>query len=160
MRLVVTTGYGKPADVPGYFVGGKTGTSEKVSGHGYLKHSNVSAFTSVFPMNNPRYAVYMMLDDPHGTKASGGYSTAGAVAAPAAGKVIARIAPILGLLPDTADAPAIDNGLLIPLQPAVGQTLTPPYVVPVSEPAPAAPTVQQQAAVAPYQDGSTVLASR
>ena len=160
MRLVVTTGYGKPADVPGYFVGGKTGTSEKVSGHGYLKHSNVSAFTSVFPMNNPRYAVYMMLDDPHGTKASGGYSTAGAVAAPAAGKVIARIAPILGLLPDTADAPAIDNGLSIPLQPAVGQTLTPPYVVPVSEPATAAPTVQQQAAVAPDQDGSTVLASR
>jgi len=137
MRLVVTTGYGKPADVPGYFVGGKTGTSEKVSGHGYLKHSNVSAFTSVFPMNNPRYAVYMMLDNPHGTLASGGYSTAGAVAAPAAGKVIARIAPILGLLPDTADAAGIDNGLSIPLQPGVNQTLTRPYVIPVAtEPAP------------------------
>ena len=147
MRLVVTTGYGKPADVPGYFVGGKTGTSEIVSGHGYLKHANVSAFTSVFPMNNPRYAVYMMLDDPHGTKASGGYSTAGAVAAPAAGRVIARIAPILGLLPDTADAAAIDNGLSIPLEPVVNQVLPQPYLIPVSTapaPATAPPAVQAQ----------------
>jgi len=166
MRLVVTTGYGKPADVPGYFVGGKTGTSEIVSGHGYLKHANVSAFTSVFPMNNPRYAVYMMLDDPHGTAASGGYSTAGAVAAPAAGRVIARIAPILGMLPDTVDAPAIDNGLSIPLQPAAGQTLTRPYVVRVSDPAPQpSPSVlQQQAALEPPaalgQAGSADLASR
>ena len=166
MRLVVTTGYGKPADVPGYFVGGKTGTSEIVSGHGYLKHANVSAFTSVFPMNNPRYAVYMMLDDPHGTAASGGYSTAGAVAAPAAGRVIARIAPILGMLPDTVDAPAIDNGLSIPLQPAAGQTLTRPYVVQVSAPAPEPPpsVLQQQAALEPPaalgQAGSADLASR
>jgi len=179
MRLVVTTGYGKPADVPGYFVGGKTGTSEIVSGHGYLKHANVSAFTSVFPMNDPRYAVYMMLDDPHGTKASGGYSTAGAVAAPAAGRVIARIAPILGLLPDTSDAAAIDNGLSIPLQPVVGQVLPRPYVVPVSNdqaPVVSAPAVQAQAPMAPMaptapanqssspaatvDTGSSVLASR
>jgi len=176
MRLVVTTGYGKPADVPGYFVGGKTGTSEIVSGHGYLKHANISAFTSVFPMNNPRYAVYMMLDDPHGTKATGGYSTAGAVAAPAAGRVIARIAPILGLLPDTTDAPAIDNGLSIPLEPAVGQVLPPPYLVPVSTtPAPAAappavqaqtpnaapePAAQPTAPATTIGTGSSVIASR
>src|SRR5580692_2281902 len=43
MRLVVTSGYGKPADVPGYYVGGKTGTAEKVGAHGYRKHTNVSA---------------------------------------------------------------------------------------------------------------------
>ncbi len=57
---------------------------------------------SVFPMNAPHYAVYFMLDEPHGNKSTGGYSTAGAVSAPAAGRVIARIAPMLGLLPDTA----------------------------------------------------------
>jgi cell division protein FtsI (penicillin-binding protein 3) len=117
MRLVVTEGYGKPAEVPGYYVGGKTGTAEKVGAHGYRKHTNVAAFMSVFPMNAPRYAVYMMLDEPHGNKASFGYATAGWVAAPAAGRVIARIGPMLGLLPDLVDAPAINQALYIPLQP-------------------------------------------
>lgn len=118
MRLVVTEGYGKPANVPGYFVGGKTGTAEKVGAHGYRKHTNVSAFVSVFPMNAPRYAVYFMLDEPHGNKSTGGFSTAGAVSAPGAGRVIARIGPMLGMLPDTQDAPRIDQELSIPLQPA------------------------------------------
>ena len=120
MRLVVTDGYGKPADIPGYYVGGKTGTAEKVGGHGYKKHTNVSAFMSVFPMNAPHYAVYFMLDEPHGNKSTGGYSTAGAVSAPAAGRVIAKIAPMLGLLPDTADMPAITTELSIPMQPGRG----------------------------------------
>ncbi|MBV8914669.1 MAG: penicillin-binding protein 2, partial [Acetobacteraceae bacterium] len=106
MRLVVTDGYGKPADVPGYFVGGKTGTAEKNSGHGYKKHANISAFMSVFPMNAPKYAVYFMLDEPKGNASTGGFSTAGAVSAPAAGRVIARIGPMLGLMPETTTAAA------------------------------------------------------
>jgi cell division protein FtsI (penicillin-binding protein 3) len=118
MRLVVTQGYGKSAEVPGYYVGGKTGTAEKVVGHVYAKHANVSAFMSAFPMNAPRYAVYMMLDDPKGNASTGGYSTAGMVSAPAAGRVIARIGPMLGLLPDLDDAAAINAELYIPLQPA------------------------------------------
>jgi cell division protein FtsI (penicillin-binding protein 3) len=118
MRLVVTSGYGKPADVPGYYVGGKTGTAEKVGAHGYRKHTNVSAFVSVFPMNAPHYVVYFMLDEPHGNKSTGGYSTAGAVSAPGAGRVIARIAPMLGMLPDMQDADQINAALAIPLQPA------------------------------------------
>ncbi len=120
MRLVVTDGYGKPADIPGYFVGGKTGTAEKVGGHGYKKHTNVSAFMSVFPMNAPHYAVYFMLDEPHGNKSTGGYSTAGAVSAPAAGRVIAKIAPMLDMLPDTANMAAISAALSIPMQPGRG----------------------------------------
>jgi cell division protein FtsI (penicillin-binding protein 3) len=118
MRLVVTAGYGKPAEVPGYFVGGKTGTAEKVVGHGYARHANISAFVSVFPMNAPRYAVYFMLDDPQGNKSTGWFSTAGAVSAPGAGRVIARIAPMLGLLPVTGDAAAATQASLdIPLEP-------------------------------------------
>ena len=121
MRLVVTDGFGKAAEVPGYYPGGKTGTSEKVGKHGYERgfkeNFNVSAFTSVFPMNAPRYAVYMMLDEPHGNKSTYGYSTAGWVAAPAAGRVIARIGPMLGMLPDTQDAPEINQELSIPLEP-------------------------------------------
>jgi cell division protein FtsI (penicillin-binding protein 3) len=119
MRLVVTDGFGKTAEVPGYYPGGKTGTAEKVTAHGgYKKHANVAAFISVFPMNAPRYAVYMMLDEPHATKATFGYATAGWVVAPAAGKVIARIGPMLGMLPDLVDMPAINQALAIPLQPA------------------------------------------
>jgi cell division protein FtsI (penicillin-binding protein 3) len=121
MRLVVTDGFGKQAEVAGYYPGGKTGTAEKVGKHGYqrgFKESfNVAAFTSVFPMNAPRYAVYMMVDEPHGNKSTYGYSTAGWVAAPAAGRVIARIAPMLGMLPDIVDAPAINQALYIPLEP-------------------------------------------
>jgi cell division protein FtsI (penicillin-binding protein 3) len=118
MRLVVTDGFGKSAEVPGYYPGGKTGTAEKVAAHGgYKKHANVAAFMSVFPMNAPRYAVYMMLDEPHATKATFGYATAGWVIAPAAGKVIARIGPMLGMLPDIQDMPAINQALAIPLQP-------------------------------------------
>jgi cell division protein FtsI (penicillin-binding protein 3) len=118
MRLVVTDGFGKSAEVPGYYPGGKTGTAEKVQAHGgYKKHANVAAFMSVFPMNAPRYAVYMMLDEPHATKATYGYATAGWVIAPAAGKVISRIGPILGMLPDIEDMPAINQALSIPLQP-------------------------------------------
>ncbi|MDR3532556.1 MAG: penicillin-binding protein 2 [Rhodopila sp.] len=118
MRLVVTDGYGKAAEVPGYYPGGKTGTAEKVAAHGgYKKHTNVSAFMSVFPMNAPRYAVYMMLDEPHGNKNTYGYATAGWVVAPAAGKVIARIGPMLGMLPDIQDMPAINQALAIPLKP-------------------------------------------
>ena len=121
MRLVVTDGYGKQAEVAGYYPGGKTGTAEKVGKHGYKRgfkeNFNVAAFTSVFPMNAPRYAVYMMVDEPHGNKSTYGYSTAGWVAAPAAGRVIARIAPMLGMLPDIQDAPAINQALYIPLEP-------------------------------------------
>jgi cell division protein FtsI (penicillin-binding protein 3) len=120
MRLVVTDGYGKPADIEGYFVGGKTGTAEKVGAHGYKKHANVSAFMSVFPMNAPRYAVYFMLDEPVGNKETGGYATAGAVSAPGAGRVIARIAPMLGLFPQLQDEAAIQATLAIPMEPGRG----------------------------------------
>ncbi len=73
---------------------------------------------AVFPMNAPRYAVYMMLDEPKANAASHGYATAGWVSAPAAGKVIGRIGPILGLLPQTdAAAAAIQASLAMPLQP-------------------------------------------
>ena len=118
MRLVVTDGYGKPADVPGYFVGGKTGTAEKISYKHYNHNSRVSAFMSAFPMNAPRYAVYMMLDEPQANASTHGYATAGWVSAPAAGRVIARIGPMLGLLPETDDAAAIQAALSIPMEPA------------------------------------------
>ena len=139
MRLVVTNGYGKPADVLGYFVGGKTGTAEKTAGRGYRKHANVSAFMSVFPMNAPRYAVYFMLDEPKGNRSTGGYSTAGAVSAPGAGRVIARIAPMLGMMPETKDADAIQAALSIPLRPARPANAPHPAPPPIATSPPTSP---------------------
>jgi|GEM_PF-31323 len=117
MRLIVTDGFGKTAEVAGYYPGGKTGTAEKVGNKGYKKKANVAAFMGVFPMNAPRYAVYMMLDEPKGNKNTYYYATAGWVAAPAAGKVIGRIGPMLGMLPDIQNMAAINQALAIPLQP-------------------------------------------
>ncbi|HEY3778836.1 MAG TPA: penicillin-binding protein 2 [Rhizomicrobium sp.] len=97
LRYVVTNGTGKKADVPGYDVGGKTGSAEKVSGRGYVAHRLLTSFCAVFPIENPRYLVFVMLDEPHGTKATHGFALAGFTAAPLAGQVIARIAPMLGM---------------------------------------------------------------
>jgi cell division protein FtsI (penicillin-binding protein 3) len=97
LRLVVTDGTGTKADVPGYDVGGKTGTAEKpVNGH-YAHHLLISSFVGIFPISDPQYLVYAMLDEPHGTKDSAGFATGGWTAAPAVGRVIERIAPLLGV---------------------------------------------------------------
>jgi cell division protein FtsI (penicillin-binding protein 3) len=154
MRLVVTDGFGKSAEVPGYYPGGKTGTAEKVGAHGYKKHANVAAFMSVFPMNAPRYAVYMMLDEPQANASTHGYATAGWVSAPAAGRVIARMGPMMGLLPDIEHKAAIDQALYIPLQPArpAGAIRTPPVAPqppPIASAAPAAPGLAAPGAAAP-----------
>ena len=118
MRLVVTDGSGKGADVAGYFVGGKTGTAQKTGPRGgYLQNKRIAAFVGAFPMNAPRYAVYVMVDEPNPNARSHGYATAGWVAAPAAGSVIARIAPVLGLVPENPQEPAIVQAVSIPLQP-------------------------------------------
>ena len=97
LRYVVTNGTGKKADVPGYDVGGKTGSAEKVSGRGYVAHRLLTSFCGVFPIDDPRYLVFVMLDEPHGTKDTFGFALAGFTAAPLAGRVIARIAPMLGM---------------------------------------------------------------
>jgi cell division protein FtsI (penicillin-binding protein 3) len=104
MRLVVTDGTGTKADVPGYDVGGKTGTAEKAENGSYAHHLLISSFCGVFPIDDPQYLVFVLLDEPHGNKQTGGFATGGATAAPAVGRVIARIAPLLGVKridPDT-----------------------------------------------------------
>ncbi|WP_426958787.1 peptidoglycan D,D-transpeptidase FtsI family protein [Muricoccus radiodurans] len=115
MRVVVTEGSGKGADVPGYFVGGKTGTAQKTGPRGgYLPNKRIAAFVGAFPMNAPRYAVYVMVDEPNPNARSHGFATAGWVAAPAAGSVIARIAPVLGLVPENPQAPEILAATALP----------------------------------------------
>ena len=101
MRLNVTDGSGKKADVPGYRIGGKTGTAEKATKRGYSKNRLLTSFLSTFPTDNPRFVVLVMLDEPKGSKATHGYATAGWNAAPVTGRIIRRIAPLLGVLPES-----------------------------------------------------------
>ncbi len=99
MRLTVTDGTGSMAAAPGYVVGGKTGTAEKIGPRGYDKSRLISSFLGFFPMDAPRYAVFAMVDEPRGTKESFGYATGGWVAAPVVGRVITAAAPLLGVKP-------------------------------------------------------------
>jgi cell division protein FtsI (penicillin-binding protein 3) len=100
MRLVVAHGTAKGANAPGYQVGGKTGTAEKNTGGVYKKDAKVASFVGVFPVDKPRYAILVMVDEPHGTKATYGYATGGWVSAPVVGRVVQRMAPLLGMKPD------------------------------------------------------------
>lgn len=104
LRRAVTQGTGVKADVSGYPVGGKTGTAEKVVGKDYDAKRLLSSFMGVFPARKPLYLVLIVLDEPQGTAATAGFATAGWTAAPTAGKVIARIAPMLNV-PVTPDDP-------------------------------------------------------
>jgi cell division protein FtsI (penicillin-binding protein 3) len=115
LRLVVESGTGKYADVPGYFVGGKTGTADKQQGRRYSSNARLASFVAAFPMNAPRYAILIMIDEPKPNAKSHGYATGGWVAAPAVGRVVRRMAPLVGLEPIVAAAPAAAEELLIPV---------------------------------------------
>ena len=102
MRLNVTDpkGSGHKAEVPGLFVGGKTGSAQKPE-HGHYGKNNISSFVAVFPAEGPlnadRYMVQITLDSPQRTPDSMGFITGGWNAAPTAGHVIERIAPFVGV---------------------------------------------------------------
>ena len=100
LRLVVTHGTGKKADAPGYRVGGKTGTADKVVGGRYSKTLVMTTFAGVFPIDEPRYAMVVMLDEPQATAETYGFRYAGWNVAPVVSKTISRIAPMLGVRPD------------------------------------------------------------
>ncbi len=103
MRLVVVHGTAKTANAPGYDVGGKTGTAEKNVGGVYKANAKVASFVGVFPVDAPRYAILVMVDEPKGTKATYGYATGGWVSAPVVGRVVQRMAPLLGMPPEFAN---------------------------------------------------------
>jgi cell division protein FtsI (penicillin-binding protein 3) len=99
MRLNAEVGTAKKADVPGYYIGGKTGTAEKVINGRYAKKRVLNAFTAIVPADNPKYQLLIMLDEPQPLKETYGFITSGWNAVPTGGKVIERIAPLLGIEP-------------------------------------------------------------
>lgn len=111
LRLVVLHGTGKSANAMGYLVGGKTGTAEKNTHGTYKKDAKVASFVGVFPVNHPRYAILLMVDEPKGNKATHGFATGGWVSAPAVGRIVQRMAPMLGVRPDFAASDAAVEAL-------------------------------------------------
>ncbi len=103
MRLNVLKGTAKRANAEGYRVGGKTGTAEKVVGGRYSTSALLTSFLATFPTDAPEYVVLVMLDEPQRVAESSNQATAGVNAAPTAGRIIERIAPILGVAPRPED---------------------------------------------------------
>ncbi|MFH1344939.1 MAG: penicillin-binding protein 2 [Pseudomonadota bacterium] len=111
MRLNAEIGTAKKADVKGYYVGGKTGTSEKVVGGRYSKKQVLNSFTAIMPADDPQYQILIMLDEPKPLPETHGFITSGWNAVPTGGKVIARIGPLLGVEP-RFDLPPSDRLIL------------------------------------------------
>lgn len=101
LRMIVVDGTGKKADALGYRVGGKTGSAEKPNAGGYARNLVVSTFAAAFPMDNPRYIIVAMVDEPKGSAETGFQRTAGWTAAPIVRRTVERIGPQLGIIPDT-----------------------------------------------------------
>jgi cell division protein FtsI (penicillin-binding protein 3) len=99
LRVVVAEGTGKSAEVPGYEVGGKTGTAEKAGKSGYREKALISSFIGVFPMRAPKYVVLVSVDEPKGIKETGGYATGGYVGAPSVKAIIEHIITLYGIQP-------------------------------------------------------------
>nr|WP_302474390.1 penicillin-binding transpeptidase domain-containing protein [Roseococcus sp. MDT2-1-1] len=151
MRVAVTDGSARSSESPGYFIGGKTGTAQKLNDRGvYIENRRISAFVGAFPMNAPRYSMYIMVDEPKPRADTGGFATAGVVAAPTARRVLERTAPILGMVPEIERQQQIQATIALPLQP--GRPAAVPRVQPAAQSTPAprpAPTLAPRTAVPP-----------
>lgn len=102
LRAIVLGGSGKSSEVDGYFVGGKTGTAEKLTNGRYDKNRLMSSFAATFPTNAPKYVILVMFDEPKEQR-RWVRPTGGIVAAPVVRNVISRIAPALGIKPQQAE---------------------------------------------------------
>ncbi len=105
MESVVSEGTARNAQLPGYRIGGKTGTSEKIDvldENGNPVRDRIVSFVGVAPMDDPQYIVLVALDTP--SNASGIYISGGQMAAPTVRDVLADILPYLGVEPDYSDA--------------------------------------------------------
>lgn len=113
LRLIVVAGTGRSANAPGYRVGGKTGTADKPHDGGYAHRSVVSTFASAFPMEDPKYVVIVMMDEPQGSAEHPGLRTAAFTTAPVVKAFIERAGPMLGIYPE--ENRDIDISELLPL---------------------------------------------
>ncbi len=109
MRLVVSKGTGSKAEVKGFYIGGKTGTAEKLSNGKYDKTKRLSSFFGIMPASNPKYMLYVIFDEPQGIKTTFGFAGGGWVAAPTAGAIFKKIAIIDGMHELSEDSDEIQD---------------------------------------------------
>src|SRR6476661_2927634 len=111
MRLNVEKGTAEKAEVKGYYIGGKTGTADKVINGHYSKTKVLTDFMAVLPADKPQYVMLIMIDDPQVIPETHGFNTSGWNAVPVGGAVVARVAPLLGIEP-RLDLPPADQLIL------------------------------------------------
>ena len=113
MRLNVEKGTAEKADVPGYYIGGKTGTADKVVNGRYSKNKVLTDFMAILPADQPRYLLLIMLDEPHATPETHGFTTSGWNAVPigGAGGCAHRAAPRHRAAHGPAAGRSADTGL-------------------------------------------------
>src|SRR6267143_5160248 len=111
MQLTAQVEAAQQADVKGYYIGGKTGTAEKVVNGRYSKKQVLNSFTAILPADNPQFQLLVMLDEPKALPETHGFIASGWNAVPTGGKVIARIGPLLGVEP-RFDLPPSDRLIL------------------------------------------------
>ena len=117
LRMVVKFGSGRKSEVEGAFIGGKTGTSNKVINGKYQQDLRIASFVSVFPVHDPKYAMLIAVDEPKGNKESFGFATGGWVAAPATARIIEKLIPVLGIVPDNNRKEDIEKSLFVNYNP-------------------------------------------
>jgi cell division protein FtsI (penicillin-binding protein 3) len=100
MRMIVMSGTGRNANAEGFRLGGKTGTGEKPGVGGYSRHANVVTFASAFPMDDPKYVLVVVMDEPQGAKETWGLRTAAWTSAPIVKAFVQRVGPLLGVYPE------------------------------------------------------------
>jgi cell division protein FtsI (penicillin-binding protein 3) len=113
LHLAVEHGTGKNAKVDGYLIGGKTGTADKVINGQYSKRAVISSFISVFPIDQPKYVVFAMLDEPQGIEETFNLRTAGMTAAPMVGNIIRRVGPMMGIKPTETEEIEYEKMILV-----------------------------------------------
>jgi cell division protein FtsI (penicillin-binding protein 3) len=104
LNVALPYGTGRRAEAAGYRVGGKTGTAEIPSKGGYQSKAVISSFVGAFPMDAPRFLTLVSIFEPRASEETKGQITAGLNAAPVTGRLVTRIAPLLGLLPERMQA--------------------------------------------------------
>jgi cell division protein FtsI (penicillin-binding protein 3) len=118
MWLVVEHGTGTQAKLGSYEIGGKTGTAEKPTAGSYSLDRILASFVAAFPIDDPRYVVFVSLDEPKGDAGTFGLRYGGWTAAPVVSAIIDRIGPILGVPPSRPDAADEYRARLAELHPA------------------------------------------
>ncbi|MEC8426521.1 MAG: penicillin-binding transpeptidase domain-containing protein, partial [Pseudomonadota bacterium] len=103
MYINVVDGSAKRASVDGIFVGGKTGTANKLVGGSYDKDTRRTTFMGAFPLDKPKYIMFLLLDEPKPTENSHGLATAGWNVAPTFSNIVRRIAPMLDIKPSSIE---------------------------------------------------------